>query len=59
MLLFSGDIQGAPGVNGVTLLAKSTEMAIRLREKYGMFAVSRRSNYAHPPEKALKEFLDP
>jgi hypothetical protein len=32
-------------------------MAIRLREKAGMFTVSRRSNYAHPPDKALKEFL--
>ena len=57
MMLFSGEFNGAPVVNGVTLLAKSTEMAIKLREKAGMFAVSRRSNYAHPPEKALKEFL--
>jgi len=53
----SANIDGAPIVNGVTLLAKSTEMAIKLREKAGMFAVSRRSNYVHPPEKALKEFL--
>jgi len=51
------NIDGAPIVNGVTLLAKSTEMAIKLRERAGMFAVSRRSNYIHPPEKALKEFL--
>jgi len=57
MMLFSGEFNGAPVVNGVTLLAKSTEMAIKLREKAGMFAVSRRSNYAHPPDKALKEFL--
>ena len=52
-----GQIDGAPVVNGVTLLAKSTEMAIKLREKAGMFTVSRRSNYVHPPEKSLKEFL--
>ena len=58
MMLFSGEFHGAPVVNGVTLLAKSTEMAIRLREKTGMFTVSRRSNYARPPEKALKEFLE-
>ena len=57
MMLFSGTLDGAPVVNGVTLLAKSTEMAIKLREKAGMFTVSRRSNYVHPPEKALKEFL--
>jgi Asp/Glu/hydantoin racemase len=57
MMLFSGTFEGAPVVNGVTLLAKSTEMAIKLREKAGMFTVSRRSNYVHPPEKALKEFL--
>ena len=57
MMLFSGEFNGAPVINGVTLLAKSTEMAIKLREKAGMFAVSRRSNYAHPPDKALKEFL--
>jgi len=57
MMLFSGEIDGAPVVNGITLLAKSAEMAIKLRRQAGMFAVSRRSNYAKPPEKALKEFL--
>jgi Asp/Glu/hydantoin racemase len=57
MMLFGGEFEGAPVVNGVTLLAKSTEMAIKLREKAGMFKVSRRSNYVHPPEKSLKEFL--
>jgi len=57
MMLFSGTFEGAPVVNGVTLLAKSTEMAIKLREKAGMFSVSRRSNFVHPPDKALKEFL--
>jgi Asp/Glu/hydantoin racemase len=61
MMLFGSprgaNIDGAPIVNGVTLLAKSTEMAIKLREKAGMFTVSRRSSYVHPPEKALQEFL--
>ena len=51
-------IDGAPIVNGITLIAKSAEMAIKLRRGAGMFAVSRRSNYAHPPEKALAEFLE-
>ena len=57
MMLFSGEFEGAPVVNGVTLVAKTAEMAIKLR-KQGMFKVSRRSNYVHPPEKALKEFLE-
>jgi Asp/Glu/hydantoin racemase len=57
MMLFSGELDGAPVVNGVTLIAKSAEMAIKLR-KLGMAKVSRRSNYVKPPEKALKEFLE-
>jgi allantoin racemase len=57
MMLFGGEFQGAPVVNGVTLVAKTAEMAIRLR-KQGMFKASRRSNYAKPPEKALREFLE-
>ena len=62
MMLFGtergANIDGAPIVNGVTLAAKTAELAVRMREQAGMFAVSRRSNYAKPPEKALKEFLD-
>jgi len=44
-------------VNGVTLIAKSAELAIKLR-RLGMAKVSRRSNYAKPPDKALREFLE-
>jgi len=62
MMLFGAErganIDGAPIVNGITLIAKSAEMAIKLRETAGMAAVSRRSNYVKPPEKALKEFLE-
>jgi len=57
MMLFSGEFEGAPVVNGVTLIAKSAELAIKLR-KLGMAKVSRRSNFVKPPEKALKEFLE-
>jgi allantoin racemase len=58
MMLWGGtEMDGAPVVNGVTLVAKTAELAVRLRE-HGMFKVSRRSNYARPPEKALKEFLE-
>ena len=57
MMLFSGEIDGAPVINGITLIAKSAEMAVKLRRQAGMFSPSRRSNYARPPEKALNEFL--
>ena len=57
MMLFSGKFEGAPVVNGVTLIAKSAEMAIKLR-KLGVGQVSRRSNFVKPPDKALKEFLE-
>jgi allantoin racemase len=62
MMLFGAtrgaNLDGAPIVNGITLVAKAAEMAIKLRRDAGMAAVSRRSNYAHPPAKALKEFLE-
>src|SRR3954468_23007393 len=62
MMLFGAErganIDGAPIVNGVTLIAKSAELAIKLRATAGMAAVSRRSNFVRPPEKALKEFLE-
>ncbi len=51
------NLDGAPIVNGITLIAKMAEMAIKLRKISGT-GVSRRSNFARPPEKALKEFLE-
>jgi len=57
MMLFSGEFEGAPVVNGITVIAKSAEMAIKLR-KHGSGVVSRRSNFVKPPDKALKEFLE-
>jgi Asp/Glu/hydantoin racemase len=56
MMLFTGAIDGAPIVNGMTVIAKAAEMAVRLKQ-HGI-SVSRRSNFARPPEKALKEFLE-
>ena len=60
MMLFGGapgaNIDGAPIVNGMTVIAKSAEMAIKLRQ-LGLGEVSRRSNFACPPDKALQEFL--
>lgn len=58
MMLYGGKLfEGAPVVNGITLIAKSAEMAIKLR-KLGVGQVSRRSNFVKPPDKALKEFLE-
>jgi allantoin racemase len=60
MMLFGGapgaNIDGAPIVNGMTVIAKSAELAIKLRQ-VGVGEVSRRSNFARPPDKALQEFL--
>lgn len=62
MMLYGSEVganlDGAPIINGITLIAKAAETAIKLRRIAGMAAVSRRSNYAKPPEKALREFLD-
>ena len=57
MMLFTGQIDGAPIVNGMTVIAKAAEMAVKLK-RHGGIAVSRRSNFARAPEKALKEFLE-
>ncbi len=51
------NMDGAPIVNGITLIAKAAEMAIKLRKLSGT-GVSRRSNFAKPPEKSLQEFLE-
>lgn len=48
---------GAPILDGLAVLAKSAETAVRLRRTCGI-EVSRRSNYAFPPEQALREFLE-
>jgi hypothetical protein len=50
-------MDGAPIVNGLAVLAKAAETAIKLRRLAGL-AVSRRSNYAKPPAQALEEFLE-
>ena len=61
MMLFGGEhgahIDGAPIINGMTVIAKSAELAVKLKRDAGI-AVSRRTNYARPPEKALNEFME-
>lgn len=60
MLLFGGrfaaQMGGAPILDGLSIIAKAAEMAVRLKELTGL-AVSRRSNYQNPPPKSLEEFL--
>ena len=60
MMLFGGGtlFDAAPVVNGMTLIAKTAEMIIKLRELGGAHVLSRRSNFARPPEKALREFIE-
>jgi allantoin racemase len=50
-------IDGAPIVNGMTVIAKTAEMIVKLRH-LGAGAISRRSSFAKPPEKAIREFLE-
>lgn len=66
MMMFGGDqshrklkieTRGAPIINGITVLCKMAEAAVRMRE-LDSIGVSRRSNYAKPPAQALKEFLE-
>ena len=61
MLMFGteqgANFEGAPIVNGLTVIAKAAEAAIKLRA-LGHGHVSRRSNYAKPPAQALTEFLE-
>ena len=63
MMLFAGkpgaQIDGAPIVNGVTVIVKATEMAIKLRRMAGLGPSRRaRSGYAKPLQKTLDEFLN-
>jgi hypothetical protein len=48
-------IDGAPVMNGINVLVKMAEMAVRLKRMDGL-GVSRRSNYSLPSDAALAEF---
>lgn len=60
MLLFSRvhdhNIDGAPVINGIPILVKMTETAVKLRRKTGL-RVSRTSEFARPPPEVIEEFL--
>lgn len=51
------NVGGAPVLNGLNILLKHTEMAVKLRGIDGT-AVSRRSNFAKPSEAAMKDFFE-
>ncbi len=63
MMLFGGEpnahVAGAPVINGVTVVIKAAEMALRLK-RLGVAGVSRlpQSGFALPSAQALKEFLE-
>ena len=63
MMLFGADphanIDGAPIVNGVTVVIKAAEMAVKLK-RFGFPAASRhpQSGFALPSPQALQEFLN-
>ena len=60
MLLFSGafnhNISGAPVINGIPILIKMTEMAIKLKRLTGL-SVSRTSDFAKPGAELIEEFM--
>jgi Asp/Glu/hydantoin racemase len=63
MMLFASEpganVDGAPVVNGVTILIKAAEMAVKLR-RLGAMTTSRiaQSGFALPSEQTLREFLE-
>lgn len=60
MLLFARvhdhNVDDAPVINGVPILVKMTEMAVKLRRLTGL-RVSRTSDFERPPPEVVEEFL--
>ncbi len=60
MLLFSGafnhNVNGAPVINGIPILVKMTEMAVKLKRLTGL-TVSRTNDFAKPSEELIEEFM--
>lgn len=60
MLLFAGvhdhNVDDAPVINGVPILVKMAEMAVKLRRLTGL-RVSRTSDFERPPPEVVEEFL--
>ena len=60
MLLFSSlrehVVDGAPVINGIPIVVKMAELAVKLRRLAGL-GVSRVSDYIRPPPEVLEEFI--
>ena len=60
MLLFSQlhehTVDGAPVVNGIPIVVKMAEMAVKLRRLTGLH-VARTSDFIQPPPEIIEEFL--
>ncbi|MEE2999007.1 MAG: aspartate/glutamate racemase family protein [Pseudomonadota bacterium] len=60
MLLFSGafnhNVNDAPVINGIPILIKMTEMAVKLKRLTGL-TVSRTNDFAKPEEELIEEFM--
>lgn len=61
MLLFAKEhnhnVNGAPVINGIPIVTKMAEMAVKLRRLTGLH-VSRTSDYVQPPPEIIAEFLN-
>ena len=60
MLLFSSisnhNIDGAPVINGIPILIKMTEMAVKLKRLTGL-SVSRTNDFVQPPSEIIESFV--
>ena len=60
MLLFSQlhdhRVDGAPVINGIPIVVKLAEMAVKLRKLTGL-GISRTSDYVKPPLEIIEEFM--
>ncbi|MFT7532658.1 MAG: allantoin racemase [Gammaproteobacteria bacterium] len=50
-------VDGAPVLNGLPVLLRMIEMAVEMRQKFGL-EVSRSSEFVRPPREILDEFLE-
>lgn len=60
MLLFSKlynhNVDGAPVINGIPILVKMTEMAVKLKRLTGM-GISRTNDFVQPPPEVIESFI--
>lgn len=54
--LFNHNVDGAPVLNGIPILIKLTEMAVKLKRLTGL-SVSRTGDFIQPPPEIIEEFM--